>query len=512
MTRLTRLVDWRYFAVLGALCSLFVAPPALADNDDFIILLDQSKSMLEKKPGDESKGFDTPMQAEKSREALKAIDDVINKLVRKGDYVAVILFGTTAHIVVSQQLQYDHERDVIKNTVARLAFEDRKTDLIGGIKTAGDLISSLGSKERRKILVMVTDGKNDPRPDSPYFSDSAQQQVYSDLKQKIRDGRWRVALVGLGAHTDISDVSRNLGLGTGSVYTFAAGDPAGIGNRLYEAIRVETKANVASNIGSFAIRPETRFLGGYTAVRIPVTLTSSYNASVEVTVNPQVSVSGVNGLVGTATPIRLSLKPGESATVNVDWRYTGARPADGLMSGSFKFTFADGSTLFYPHAGAVSLILPSWWDIYGLWVIIVLACAAVVAALTYRAIRKRQVLEIKVHVLAGSNPIAEPRTLRKGGKIKIANGDLVGDSVPASGLDLAVAATITYLGKRRFRVDADEADILIDGASMPTLEFGLDEGFDLRDAKGKTLKALSLSTAGSYSDDAFGGSSSADPF
>jgi hypothetical protein len=496
-----------------ALYAAFAAALAAADNDDFIILLDQSMSMLEKKPGDETQGYyrDDPSKAEKSREAVAALDNVIGRLIRTGDYVAVVLFGNDARVIVSQQLRHDFERGVIRDTIAGLRFQDRNTDIVAGIAEASDLISKLGSKERRKILVMVTDGKNDPdRKTSPFFSEPAQSGVYSTLKRNIRDGRWRVALVGLGAHTDISDVSRNLGLGTGNTITFAPGDHESIREGLYNVIRDERDAKVASTADSLTIRPRTRFFGGYYVAHTSVTLKSAYRTDVTVAFDPQIGITGLDGLAGTATPSKIVLKPGGSATFDIEWRYTGGRPDDGTLGGRFAFAFPNSATPFYPHAGDISLILASWWDTYGLRVIVAMVCATLAAALVYRSIRKRQVPQIKVQVLSGTTAIAEPRTLRKGGKIKIANGDLAGGGVPAPGLDVSVAAVITYLGRQRFRADADEADIIMDGSATRSVQFGLDESFDLRDAKGKTLRALSLSTSTSYADDAFGDYSSAD--
>ena len=57
--------------------------PAAA-QDDFIVILDQSASMREKTPGDRSAYQQEPLQAPKSREAIKAINEVVTTLLREG--------------------------------------------------------------------------------------------------------------------------------------------------------------------------------------------------------------------------------------------------------------------------------------------------------------------------------------------------------------------------------------------------------------------------------------------
>lgn len=499
--------------VTALVLSGFVAfSPVFAENDDFIILLDQSMSMLENEPGNPAKRYaKRPQDAEKSREALNAIDEVIDKLLHVGDYVSVVLFGNDARVIVSQQLQFDHERGVIKDTVAHLLFTDTKTDIVAGVQKAGDLITQLGSKERRKILVMITDGKNDPDKDSPFFNIDEQQRVYSQLKRKIKDGQWKVALIGLGAHTDISDVSRNLGLKEGNTITIAPGTD--IQDRLFQLIKKERDSKVAADKSSFKIKLTPNLFGGYEAVSDEIGLTSTFDDPIEIKITADLDLIDLPGLSAHVAPSFANIAPGDTDVMRIAWRFEGTRPDDGLLRGRYGFTFAVGSTPFYPHVGEVELVLTSWWDLYGLWLLLAVASIVVVTALLYRAVRKRQVPEIKVQIAAGAMPLSEPTTLRKKGRLEIANGDdLAAGAANAPGLDPGVAATVIYLGRRRFRVIAAQATILYNGEEKKIIEIGLDDCFDLKDDSGHRLSTLSVTTPGSLGDDAFGASNDASPF
>ena len=137
-------------------------------QDDFIVILDQSASMREKTPGDRSAYQQDPLQAPKSREAIKAINEMVTTLLREGDYLVLITFGNQAEVGQSQIIRYRHERDLIRRYTQRLPFRDNHTDITAGLKAARDVLEQLNTPERRKILVLITDGINNPPPNSPY--------------------------------------------------------------------------------------------------------------------------------------------------------------------------------------------------------------------------------------------------------------------------------------------------------------------------------------------------------
>lgn len=484
------------------------AQPVSAANDDFIILLDQSGSMREKRPGDEDGGyFRDPREAKKSREALEALDKVIAdpKLIKLGDYVSIVPFGSRTRVIVSQKLLYEHERDTIKSIVSdHLKFRDKKTDIVAGVKEAGDLIKELGSnalsKERRKILVMITDGKNDPPKESAFFSPKAQSRTYKELSEKIKTQNWKVTLVGLGDHTDITEVGKHLDLDKDDVLTIKSN--ADIKKSLFEKIKDTHDAKVAAEVdpdhpAQFKIRIKPGWFGTYVAVTEELSLNSTFPKLVKVEVKPSLELTGLPGLAADVTPSQLELKRKEPRTLTIQWRFTGDRPEDGVLRGRYKFDFpSPHTTRFYPYAGEVELVVVGWWDTYGLWVLFALAVLAVILWLIRREIRRRQVPEIKVMLVAGTKELSEKQTMRKHQKIAIANDGLAGGAVPVKELEVKQAATVTYLGRKRFRVSADEATLLYEGAEKQNIEIGLDGPFDLRDGKGHKLSGIMISTSG----------------
>ena len=150
--------------------------PAIV-NDDFIIVLDQSGSMREQVPGKPGKYVNDPLLAKKSSGALAAIDFVVKDLLRVGDYFVLITFGDKPKLILSQQIRYEHERELLKGRTYQLTFRDKHTDILAGIREATDILSSLQTSQRRKIMVMITDGINEPPKDSPF----ANPELYPTL-------------------------------------------------------------------------------------------------------------------------------------------------------------------------------------------------------------------------------------------------------------------------------------------------------------------------------------------
>jgi hypothetical protein len=505
-------------AAVAGLILLLGAQPTLSANDDFIILLDQSGSMREKTPGIEGDYFPNPEEAEKSREALEALDQVVQDLVQPGDYIGIIPFGSRTKVIVSQQLLYPHERDIIREIVTdRLRFKDKDTDIVAGVAQAGKLIDNLSdekrARERRKILVMITDGKNEPPPDSEFYSASDQQRAYRDLRERIAQQNWKVTLVGLGSHADITDIGANLGLDQNDMLTI---DPTkdNIRERLYEAIKQKRDATISASKERFEVRLEPRLFGGYDAISTVLELTSSYSGPMGVALESDIELASLPGLAARAEPTSLKLQPGQRLPLRIDWSFSGPRPENGgVLIGRYNFKFLENqpkTTPFYPNGGEVELIVLSWWDIYGLRAVLAVIALAVVLLLALRALHKYQVLEIRVAIVAGNKDLRERQTVRKRQQIDIGT-DVAGGGARAEGLSVERAATVTYLGRKRFRVVAQEASLYYDGAEKKSIEIGLDDPFDLRDPNGKMLAGIMISESEAAAD-FLGGDDDASPF
>ena len=100
-------------------------------------------------------------------------------------------------------------------------------------------------------------------------------------------------------------------------------------------------------------------------------------------------------------------------------------------------------------------------------------------------------------------------TLKTGERFSIANRYFEGPSVSAKGLSCKIAATVTYLGRKKFEIRSEEAKIVDEGKEAESLKVGMNGFFDLKDQEGNLLRSLMIGEPGSGSDP-FGGG--VDPF
>ncbi len=481
------------------LCLLLSAAGSAVANDDYIILLDQSASMREKQPGNSKIGYDEADKAIKSSGAVRAIYDVVD-LLKEGDYFSLITFGNKAELFTSQAIEYRHERDLIKRQASRMRFDDNKTDIAAALKEASVVLESLNTPQRRKILIMITDGMSDPPAGSPFATVEQQQKLYQQLKDSIRFSKWNVVLLGLGAHTNVGDIAVQLGLPLGNTlvvndYQSSEAIRSEIASRVKQQrdARVElTDKTVIEKGLELQLRPG--LLGGYSDQKTGLTLKSTFPNPVKVQLQTQqpLNITGDAGLLVKPSVLDLTLNPEQTVELPLNVSYQGDHPPQGYREGTITFRFAEGTTPFYPAAIGMRLILPGWWDVYGLWAVLAMLAALILATLIGWYIYRAQAPEVRIAVLAGNQRLGEPITLKRGESFSIANNEFIKKSVPATGLNCKTAATVKYLGRHQFEISADEAKILSDGKEYDHLAVHLDSLFDLKDRTGKTLHTVML--------------------
>lgn len=499
-------------ALMAILSVMFVEAAAQTPvvNDDFIIVLDQSGSMREITPGVSGKYEKDPRDAYKSKGAMDALDIIVNTMLVNGDYFSLITFGNNAEVEFSQEIGFEHERDLFSRKIEQMSFGDQKTDILAGIKTATDLMVSMHTPERRKVFIMVTDGVNEPPEDSPYFAPEAQEQVYAELRDTIRDNKWNMTLVGVGKYTEenIRDIAQKLGLAPEQVVVIE--NPQSSEEMQSKIMRIfeETREKqVKLEVKEIKLKLKPKLFGGYETGQDALLLTAhNFKDPVQIELDPQtpLQVQGGEGLRIQVSPLSLSLPPQQPQALTLHFALTGQRPQDGRSNGTFTFQIA-GNTAFNPQVGAFEVLLPSWWEVYGLWAAIVIAAAVVGLLLLLWLLRKAQVPEIRIVAAANGQPLGPPITLRKKQSFTFSKGDMSGRSFAIKGLACQTAATAKYLGRRKFEIKAMEAQILYDDKETTKVVIGMDKDFALKDSSGKALRGLTITAPGKGGGDVFGG-------
>ncbi len=484
-------------------------------NDDYIIVLDQSGSMREKVPGKPGSYVADPRQAKKSSGALEAIDYVVKDLLKKGDYFVLITFGNAANVILSQQVTYGHERDLLKRRTYQITFKDKYTDIMAGINEATELLSALQTPQRRKIMVMITDGINEPPTDSQYADLIFQEAFLEQLRENIHLNKWNLTFVGIGKNTEgnIQKIVKKLNLPPDKGIVIK--DPRNskeIRERLQNIFKKQRESKVEAETKNIKLQLRPNFFGGYGQENLSLKLTSFFSEHINISLDPEVPIriGDVDGVNITCSPTTVSIAPDQTVDLNLSISFSGSRSEEGRLLGNYTFRFSETNTTpFYPHSGTLEVLLPSWWEVHGSFALAIVVFAAIFLAILRWLVRRTQVSEFRFIVTCDKGTLGEPMTLRRREHFSIANNQFVGHIVPASGLACQTAARVKYLGRKKFEANAVEAKILYDGKEFERMSINLNTSFDLRDENGKYLRFITISEPGKGGD-IFGDRS--DPF
>lgn len=486
-------------------------------NQDFIIVLDQSGSMREKVPGEPGQGYyDNPLESEKALGAVNALNEIADNILKDGDNFSLITFGNDAELILSQELHYPHERELLAKRVRAVPFRDKYTDIIVGLQKAGDLLTKL-RPERRKILVLITDGRNEPPDDSPYKDPQKQQEAYDGLRELFDSNSWDVALVGLGAHTNITEIAQKLNLPEHyAIVVDDVEDNQQITQRLRTFAEEVESGQVNLEVKVLQATLEPKLFGGYKEGTASLLLTSTYKettVTIQLDPNTPIQLQGNTLANVTVQPLSFTLNPQQSEPINFIFTVAGKRPFDGRVKGLFTLQFADKKTKVFPASGEFDIYLQSWWEAYGVYavILIILGVAALIVATWL--IRKSMVPEIKFVVSRNGTELGNAVTLKtRKGTFKIGKGAFEPNVFSVKELTCNTAVTGKYLGRRRFQLSAVEAKILNeDDKEFDSLLIGMDTSFGLKDSSGKVLRGFSITAPGSGGDP-FGSGSSSDDF
>jgi len=204
----------RIFRYALALCTFLifwgtvsVSAQTQADRDaerrDVFIILDVSGSMN---------------QDEKFPRVMEYINtEVFDNLLKPGDSFTLISFGTLAKERISRTIGSSRDIDELRAALRGIKADNDFTDIGNAMETLVAVLENRNTKDfSRQVILFITDGKNAPPKESPYFGkDLAMDEKFLSLGQKISKGGWFLYVIGIG-ETDAKTVADAV---PGSIYT-----------------------------------------------------------------------------------------------------------------------------------------------------------------------------------------------------------------------------------------------------------------------------------------------------
>ena len=189
----------KYFSLLLAVFFILAGTFANADEReepvDVIIALDKSLSMIE--------------EIDAVKEYVRTA--IIDQLLIPGDFLTVVAFFGKTQIPISAFLKTNKEKDNLSATISRIEADGRFTDIGNALDVLAAELEKQSDPDRKKYLLLITDGKQEAPPESKYYSpDGSFNHEFLANTRIIQMKGWKIHVLGIGTEHAARELAEQL--------------------------------------------------------------------------------------------------------------------------------------------------------------------------------------------------------------------------------------------------------------------------------------------------------------
>ncbi len=313
-----------FFALIVVFIPVSAAADDRTENIDVFLVVDKSLSMEE----------------ELSAVRNYISTSIIDELLIPGDNLVLIVFYGSAELLFSGKATAD--KSDIRGIVQEIRADGRFTDIGNALDTLRSTIPDSKSEDRRKYLLLITDGIQEAPPESAYYTPdgSFNHEFLANTKEILMEG-WKIHILGIGSATAAKEVADALS----GTYTEVSETPT------EEEMADKTKEflGTVERIGNITIKT----IDAKGMSRLGMELQSVGYSEPRTLSIRGVSLEMPDGSERAilAEPSTITIEPGESMKVILQLQIEDL-PSPGVYSGDLIFSFA-GDTSFSPAGSRV---------------------------------------------------------------------------------------------------------------------------------------------------------------
>jgi hypothetical protein len=180
---------------------LLAIPDLIADqrveNIEIYLVLDKSLSMVEE------------------IEAVKdyVIEQILERIVIKGDYFLLIPFYGHTDNSFNGYITSKAELDDLQSKIENIQADGRFTDIGNALNTLRSNIKT-DNESARKYMLLITDGKQEAPPDSPFYTpDGSFNHEFLENTKEIQKSGWKIVVLGIGTDSAAKEIAKELSAG-----------------------------------------------------------------------------------------------------------------------------------------------------------------------------------------------------------------------------------------------------------------------------------------------------------
>ncbi len=167
------------------------------DNIEIYVVLDKSLSMVEEI--DSVKKY--------------ILTEILDKIVINGDYFTLIPFYGESSASFNGYINSNIEFQDLKEKIETIEADGRFTDIGNALETLRTNINKTNNSTR-KYMLLITDGKQEAPPESPFYSpDGSFNHEFLKNTKEIRKSGWKVIVLGIGTDSAAKEIAQRLSAG-----------------------------------------------------------------------------------------------------------------------------------------------------------------------------------------------------------------------------------------------------------------------------------------------------------
>ena len=385
----------RIFPIIVLVFTMIVPFFAAADEReepiDVIIALDKSKSMAEND------------KIEAVKEYVNSY--IIDELLIEGDFFLVVAFYGQTEIPISTRIQSDEDKERAKAIISQLLGDGVYTDIGNALDVLGEQVEKYSRANRKKHLMLITDGIQEAPPESKYYSpDGSFNHAFLENTKVIQMKGWKVHILGVGVGEEAKQLAEELA----GTYTDLSEQPT------VEEMTEKTREFLAALeiTGPVQLAPVDH--RGRSRVSLSVQ-SKGYTESKSVEIR-SIHLTLPDGMEKNILEeaAAFTFEPDSTKDLGISVRIP-ARLEAGKHSGVLRFEFR-GEDRFLPVAGEVDYHVKTFFENFWLWMLIALLALILIAILIVLLIRRLKKVRYHFRVISGGKKTEQPVYKIKEGK------------------------------------------------------------------------------------------------
>ncbi len=354
--------------------------PLLADerteNIDIYLVLDKSLSM------------------EEEIDAVKSYVDnyIIDELMIPGDmFVVIAFYGQTEKIIMDTDVQ-PPDIPELQEKVDSIVADGRFTDIGNALDTLREVLQQYEDSDRRKFLLLLTDGIQEAPPDSTYYSeDGSFNHAFLENAKTIQQEGWKIQILGIGTRTAAEALAKELS----GEYEVTSDQPT------EEELVEKTK----ELLGTIEIRgtPTMVPIGKDAATSLRFAVKSEQYTETKTISITNIILETEDGKSGSilADSFQFSIEPEQEKSISIPVSVPSSFDLEpGEKTGTLTFQFG-GETVLIPPVTSVSFTVKGFLA-NNIWIIpvavIVAAALAVLIVLLIKSAASKRGLSFRIYI------------------------------------------------------------------------------------------------------------------